>query len=224
MKNRFRIMPKYSIFPIVILAFVFAFAYYGTKAITYNAVHTDVRTAVDGMIPLWAPSVLVYFLAYVQWVVCMFVFAWQKKELCYRLFCSEMMGKIPAIIIFLVMPTMMFARPEVTGTGFFDYFLRFIYAADTPVNLFPSLHCLESWICARGIFLCPGVPKWVKWSNLVFSVLVFASTVLTKQHLILDIPGGILCAEIGLLAARYLTPVRFLDLPLKFARKKEGAR
>ena len=43
---------------------------------------------------------------------------------------------------------------------------------------------------------------WYKAFSGVFAVLVCASTVLVKQHVLLDIPAGILLAEFGLLMAR----------------------
>ena len=47
------------------------------------------------------------------------------------------------------------------------------------------------------------MPSWYKPFTLVFSLLVFASTVLLKQHLLIDIAGGILVAEVCIqIAAR----------------------
>ena len=49
---------------------------------------------------------------------------------------------------------------------------------------------------------CRKVPKWYKWVNFVFSLLVCASTVLVKQHVVVDIFAGIAVAEAGLLLSR----------------------
>lgn len=46
------------------------------------------------------------------------------------------------------------------------------------------------------------VPLWYKWVNFVFSLLVCLSTVLVKQHVIVDIFAGIAVAELGLLLSR----------------------
>ena len=53
---------------------------------------------------------------------------------------------------------------------------------------------------------------WVKAAMTVMTLLVCASTVLVKQHLVLDIAGGIAAAELGLLA------VRLFGLDGRFAR------
>ena len=46
------------------------------------------------------------------------------------------------------------------------------------------------------------MPRWYKWVNFVFSLLVCASTVLVKQHVFVDIFAGIAVVELGLLLAR----------------------
>ena len=65
-------------------------------------------------------------------------------------------------------------------------------ALDEPRNLFPSLHCFCGWIIARGLMPLKQVKPWVKFSAAAFSLLVCASTLFTRQHLFLDVPGGIL--------------------------------
>ena len=70
------------------------------------------------------------------------------------------------------------------------------------VPLFPSIHCLDSWLSWRFLVQCKKVPLWYKWVNFVFSLLVCLSTVLVKQHVIVDIFAGIAVAELGLLLSR----------------------
>ena len=59
-------------------------------------------------------------------------------------------------------------------------------------------------MCFRGAIGLKRMPRWYAPSMLVLSLLVAASTVLVKQHVFLDIPAGILAAEIGLWLARRL--------------------
>ena len=73
-----------------------------------------------------------------------------------------------------------------------------IYRMDKPDNLFPSLHCVFSWICFRGAMHLKKVPKWYVPLTFVISVLVFASTLLIKQHVIVDMIGAVIVVEIGL--------------------------
>ena len=69
------------------------------------------------------------------------------------------------------------------------------------MNLFPSIHCLESWCCIHAAFEMKKVPNWYKGVTVVMSLGVFASTLLVKQHVLLDMFGGIAVFEAGLLLA-----------------------
>ena len=75
--------------------------------------------------------------------------------------------------------------------------MRVVYALDTPDNLFPSLHCELSWLCWRSLQQVPGISKLRKRFALVFTLLVFVSTLTTKQHILMDVLGGWLIAEIA---------------------------
>ena len=82
--------------------------------------------------------------------------------------------------------------------------LQWLYTMDAPVTLFPSIHCLLSWLCWRG-FCKLEHPRWMNGLSLLFTLAVFASTVLVKQHYAADILGGVAVAELGLmLSGRYL--------------------
>ena len=93
-------------------------------------------------------------------------------------------------------------RPEVPGSDPFSWLVRFIYQVDTPDNLLPSIHCLENWLCFRGALRCRKVGRGYQIGMLIFAILVFASTLLVKQHLVLDVVTGIAVVEIGLFLAR----------------------
>ena len=67
------------------------------------------------------------------------------------------------------------------------------YAAD---NLFPSIHCLVSWFCFQGIRGRQEIPKWYQYLSCVIAVCVFLSTLMTKQHVVWDVAGGVILAQI----------------------------
>ena len=116
-------------------------------------------------------------------------------------------GGIIGGIVFIIMPTTL-TRPEITGTGFWNWLTSLIYSTDAADNLFPSIHCLESWILFRGVMRCEKQGTTMKIFMFVSAILVFASTVLIKQHVVIDIIGGVLVVEIGLFLAKKLNTKR----------------
>ena len=105
------------------------------------------------------------------------------------------------MFILLAYPTT-FCRPPIEVTGFSTWLTSLIYQSDTPTNLFPSMHCVASWFCFRGSLGLKKMPRWYAWAQGFFSLLVFASVLLVKQHVWPDIIGGIAVAELGILLAR----------------------
>lgn len=93
-------------------------------------------------------------------------------------------------------------RPEITGNGIFDWLTNLIYQIDSPDNLLPSIHCLENWICFRGAMRCKKVGKGYKITMFISALLVFASTVMVKQHVFVDIVAAIAVVETGLFFAK----------------------
>ncbi len=198
-----RLLPGYAVRPLA-CAFAFnLFTYYVTRLISANALHHNLSIGLDSRIPLCTPFIFFYILAYLQWIVGFVVIARDDSVRCGEVLAGEMVAKAICFICFVALPTSM-VRPEIPHGGLWNWLTALIYRLDTPDNLFPSIHCLESWICFRGAIGLKRMPKWYASCMLVLSLLVAASTVLVKQHVFLDIPAGILAAEIGLWLSRRL--------------------
>lgn len=159
---------------------------------------------IDRMLPFVAPFIVFYLLAFVQWVINYVLIARENKAFCYRFVYGDVISKLFCLLFFVLFPTTM-ERPDVVGTGLFDWLVKFIYHMDAPVNLFPSIHCLESWCCIHAAFAMKKVPNWYKGVTVVMSLGVFASTLLVKQHVLLDMFGGIVVFEAGLFISGWIT-------------------
>ena len=192
------IYPTYSILPIAAMLGMNMVAYMGTRIFTTGRYHYNIESPLDRMLPLVPFFVVFYVLAFAQWITGYLLIGREKKEYCYRFFLGEIIAKAICLVIFLVFPTTL-NRPEITGNGIFERLLAFIYSVDAADNLFPSIHCLESWMCWRGCrkLTQTRLPGWFSGANLVLTLLVFASTVLCKQHVLIDIAGGVAVVEIG---------------------------
>ena len=190
------LLPSYTRIPLVTMVCIHGLVYYATRLVTQKLTHFVFSLPVDDAIPFIPAFSVIYVLAYVQWIAGYIVIARDSRELCYRVISGEIISKLICMVLFLLVPTTM-ARAEIVPDGFFDTIVRYIYQLDTADNLFPSIHCLESWICFRGAMQMKTTGPWYRYFTLLFSLLVFASTVLIKQHVAVDIIAGILTAEIG---------------------------
>lgn len=191
-------IPRYGYLPIITLFAFNSLIYFLTKLAFDPTRACDLSLGADSLIPFVPAFILFYVLAYPQWVLGYIMIARESREKIHKIVTVNVLSKIICGIIFLAIPTVM-VRAEITGGGVFTRLTSLIYAADTPaVNLFPSIHCLESW----AVFRCSlklKLPIGYKIAMGIFSLGVFASVLFVKQHIILDIPAGILVFELAYL-------------------------
>ncbi|WP_455056990.1 phosphatase PAP2 family protein [Jutongia sp.] len=202
------LIPKYAIKPLALALLVNSCVYMGVAQLRRFLTFSSLETPLDTALPFLAPFVLFYVLAFVQWGLNYLLIARDSKELCYRFAFGNIIAKIICLFFFLLLPTTL-ARPEVTGTDLCSRLVRLIYTSDPPVNLFPSIHCLESWCCIRASFLLKKSNRSYRIATIIMSLGVFASTLFIKQHVIADVFGGIVVFEVGFwLAGRIQKAIR----------------
>lgn len=202
------LIPKYAIKPLALALLVNSCVYMGIAQLRRFLTFSSLETPLDTALPFLAPFVLFYVLAFVQWGLNYLLIARDSKELCYRFAFGNIIAKLICLFFFVFLPTTL-ARPEVTGTDLCSRLVRLIYTFDPPVNLFPSIHCLESWCCIRASFLLKKSNRAYQAATLIMSLGVFASTLFIKQHVIADVFGGIVVFEAGFrLAGRIQKAIR----------------
>ena len=201
-------IPKYAIKPLALALLVNSCVYMGIAQLRRFLTFSSLETPLDTALPFLAPFVLFYVLAFVQWGLNYLLIARDSKELCYRFAFGNIIAKLICLFFFVFLPPPL-ARPEVTGTDLCNRLVRLIYTFDPPVNLFPSIHCLESWCCIRASFLLKKSNRPYQTATLIMSLGVFASTLFIKQHVIADVFGGIVVFEAGFrLAGRIQKAIR----------------
>ena len=156
--------------------------------------HHNIETGVDRSIPFVPEFLVIYFGCYVFWAVNYILIARQDRRSVYQFFTGDFISRCVCLVSFLAFPTTN-TRPLITGSGLWNQAALWLYSIDAADNLFPSIHCLVSWFCYLGIRGRKEIPRWYQSVSMVIAILVFASTLLTKQHVIVDVAGGILLAE-----------------------------
>lgn len=196
-----RIIPLYAIIPLLFCFFVNNIVYFGIRMFMGNAYHYDFTTALDNMVPFEPAWVSIYLLCYIFWFVNYVLVGRMGKEHLYRFVTADVISRLICGLFFIFLPTTN-VRPEIMGTGIWDSLMAWLYAADAPTNLFPSIHCLTSWYCYIGIRGKKEVSPWYQRFSLVFALLVCASTQFTKQHYLVDVLGGVLLAQVCYMLSR----------------------
>jgi membrane-associated phospholipid phosphatase len=95
-----------------------------------------------------------------------------------------------AFTVFLIVP-MPYPRPVIASPHGLEWMLRCEWAVDGPRCTFPSLHVATAVLLYLG--LRGEAPRW-RWPLLALAVAVAISTVLVKQHFVVDVLGGTVLA------------------------------
>ena len=154
----------------------------------------DLSLHVDALIP-YAPAFFVpYFLCFAYWPLMYLYLSTFSGRRLYAVAATSICASVMCFILFLLIPTSI-ERPKELGEGFFGFLAALAYGADTPYNLFPSFHCFTSWLCFVGVRGVKGLSPLFKAFTLFAALLVFASTMLVKQHFFVDFIPSVLLAE-----------------------------
>ncbi len=204
------LIPKYARLPILIALVFNCAVFWLTRPVTAGMRHYDLTLPVDDALPLVPAFAVIYVLAFFQWLVGYILICRDSPERCFRVMSGEIISKTICLLFFLLLPTSM-TRPEIAGNDIFSRLLALIYALDSPDNLFPSIHVIESWLCFRGALGAKSLSRGYKAGMLVLTILVMVSVLLVKQHLFLDVLAGVAVAELGQLAASLTGSGRALE-------------
>lgn len=106
------------------------------------------------------------------------------------------------LLVSWLYPNALELRPELSPDGsVFDRMVQGLYLIDTPTNVLPSIHVFNSVVF--HITFCRGLERGtgIGWKRLSLALitLIIISTVLVKQHSVIDLVLGFVMAGIGYL-------------------------
>jgi len=161
------------------------------KLIPPENVRWWVSSPIDSAIPFAEIFVIPYCLWYplllATGLILLFRDASAFKK--YMLFLS--LGFGAALLICLIIPNGQALRPALfPRENLLTRLVGALYRADTPTNVFPSMHVLGSVAAAGAALISPSMRRLrLVWLALSFAICL--STMFIKQHSFLDVLGGL---------------------------------
>ena len=159
-----------------------------------------VHCRLDDLIPFCKYAVIPYFAWFVWIPFTLFYLLWKApREDFWRLCLPLFSGMTIALACYAVLPTALDLRPYwVPGSDIFAQTVRFLYRTDTATNVCPSIHVFNSVTLALAYHHCARLRGrkwlWVRVSADLLCVSIILSTMLLKQHSVIDVMGGIILA------------------------------
>lgn len=175
--------------------------------IFFHALETTVQIpdlvlhcALDDLIPFCKYAIVPYYLWF-AWIALTLVYmaARAPRQEFWRLCLPLFAGMTLCLLFCAIVPNGVFLRPRVVpGDDLFAQAVRGLYRADTSTNVFPSIHVFNSatvdMAYQRSSCFSDHRRRWLRAGSRLLSVSIILSTMLLKQHSVLDVTAGILLA------------------------------
>mgnify|MGYP002586420116 FL=1 len=173
------------------------FLVFGTNAFLYFIVkqfipsyHLITLNIDDKM--LLVPFFIIFYSIWYPYLFVVFYFIFKKDKGKFKsLIKKSILCAVIADLCFVIYPTMV-SRPEVNGfNSLVSLMLYITYITDIPVNCFPSLHCTFALLVMYAVTFDKNMNKVFRIIVGIISPLICLSTVLVKQHSVIDVVGAL---------------------------------
>jgi len=143
------------------------------------------KLSIDSMIP-FVPVFVIFYLFYIYYSFATMSFAWYDKTLFRKVIFSWVFLCLISYTVYLLFPTEI-ERFTFIPKNIFDRWTLVIFKTAPPFNALPSLHASGTVLAMLTLFHF----KRGRWL-VVPAIMTLLSTVLLKQHYIIDIIAGML--------------------------------
>ncbi len=198
-KRIYRYINPVHYIPILVYLVVYLI-WFGALETTPNEMTHIVTVPIDYRIPFVPSFVVPYFSWFVFvpfWAACLYY--WDRESYD-RTTTGLMIGMTVFLIVSTVWPNGQDLRVNgLKDTGLFTHLILGIWGTDTPTNVFPSMHVFNTLTIWIGVMRTKSrrlKQKKVRIGITVWGALICLSTVLIKQHSILDGIGACILALI----------------------------
>ncbi len=193
---------------------IFSALYLGASLIGLRDAVVLTPSAVDARIPFVGWSIWVYLS---QFPLLGFVF-WNAADspAWGRSLRSMLVATLLSVAVFVALPTRL-DRAPIDGSAVTSVAFAALYLFDPPSNCFPSLHVSLALLGALAFW---PERRRLTLGCLAWAALIAASTLTTRQHVLVDVAGGAAVA----LAAHWLTRWQESRTPRAFAETDLASR
>lgn len=159
-----------------------------------------IHCRLDDLIPFCKYAIVPYSLWFLWIVGTLFYLLWKApREEFWRLCLPLFLGMTLSLTFCALVPNGVALRPRrVWGSDIFAKAVRTLYRVDTSTNVCPSIHVFNSVTLTmayrRSSCFEGRVGRWVRLAAEVLNVSIVLSTMLLKQHSVIDVTCGLALA------------------------------
>lgn len=166
---------------------------------TVTSHYKVIHVALDDKIPFCEVFVIPYMLWFAYVAVVTLYFFFKDKDDYFRTCTFLFTGMTIFLLVSTLWPNGHHLRPYVMPRdNVFTHLLSIIYQADTPTNLWPSIHVYNSLGCHIAVMKSKHLAekKGIRIASLILCVSIILSTMFIKQHSVFDVTTAFIMAAI----------------------------
>jgi hypothetical protein len=170
-------------------AAVFAFwagGYFLVGALSYSGRFESLEIPLDNVVPFVPEWVFVYLTVYPFFMLPLLYVEDTRRLLVLDI--AQVLALLVSYLTFVVFPVAI-VRPAVVPHDLATHALAIVQGRDPPWNCFPSTHCTACTVAALALL---DENRWLGVWGLVSTAAICVSTVMTRQHFVLDAVTGVL--------------------------------
>ncbi len=184
--------------PLIIYGIIYL-SWFGHLEHVVTGNYRIIHVAFDDYIPFCEIFVIPYLLwfAYVAAVVIYFFF--RDKDDYFRTCMFLFTGMTIFLLVSTLWPNGHHLRPyTMPRDNVFTYLVSILYKADTPTNLWPSIHVYNSLGCHIAVMKSQRLKdhKGIRIGSFILCISIILSTVFIKQHSLFDVMTAFIMAGI----------------------------
>jgi membrane-associated phospholipid phosphatase len=184
--------------PLIIYGIIYL-SWFSHLETTVTGHYRIIHVALDDHIPFCEVFVVPYLLWFAYIAVVVLYFFFKDKDDYYRCCTFLFTGMTVFLLVSTLWPNGQHLRPAVMPRdNVFTRLVSFLYRADTPTNLWPSIHVYNSLGCHFAVVKSRRLAnnRKVRIASLVLCVSIIMSTMFIKQHSVFDVTTAFIMAAI----------------------------
>lgn len=174
----------------------------------------SMEISLDNNIPFNALFIIPYIYWYFFMIIGLIYILYKNRIEYGKVFIAIISGLCCCYIVYYIFPTQI-NRPFVDNSNILNKLVNVIYNKDKPLNCFPSIHVLNTYLIMRYTKYLYN-KKFFYYTQIV-GVIIILSTLFIKQHFVLDIIASITLSEIIIFLCNKINIevlTKILDFPL----------
>lgn len=195
--KRFLVKYRHAI-PLLIYGIIYM-AWFGHLEKTVTSHYRVIHVALDDHIPFCEVFVIPYMLWFAYVAVVIMYFFFRDKDDYFRTCTFLFTGMTVFLLVSTLWPNGHHLRPYfMPRDNIFTHLVSALYKADTPTNLWPSIHVYNSLGCHIAVMKSRLLEKHkgIRIGSFILCVSIIMSTMFIKQHSVFDVLTAFIMAAV----------------------------